>query len=75
MALNNRTKLGAVVVVSVLAGLTSFLLAVLLMAVGGFLIVWGQQSKRTEEFIGGLPGGDHLLKALGQLDLVLASRE
>jgi hypothetical protein len=75
MALNNRTKLGAVIVISVLAGLISFLLAVVLLAVGAFLIVWGQDSKRTEEFIGGLPGGNHLLKALGQLDVVLASRE
>jgi len=40
-------------------------LAVLLAA---FLIVWGQEPKRTEDFIGGLPGGDLLLGALAQLN-------
>ena len=63
---NDRTKLGTVIVVSVLAGMMFFWLALLLLAVGGFLIVWGQDPKRTEEFLAGLPGGEHLLKALGQ---------
>jgi hypothetical protein len=56
------------VAVSVLVGLTSHLLAPLLLAVAVFLIVWGQEPKRTEEFIGGLPGGEHLLRALAQLE-------
>jgi Mn2+/Fe2+ NRAMP family transporter len=68
MTLNNRTKLGISIAVSVIAGLAFHLIAVLLLAVAVFLIVWGQEPKRTEEFIGGLPGGDHLLKALAQLE-------
>jgi hypothetical protein len=71
MALSNRTKLGIAVAVSVMVGLTSHLLALLLLAVAVFVIVWGQEPKRTEEFIGGLPGGDHLLEALAQLNSAL----
>ena len=75
MALSIRTKLGISLAVAVLAGLTSVSLAVLLLAVAAFLIVWGQEPKRTEEFIGGLPYGGQLLKWLSQLDLALAPRE
>ncbi len=75
MIWNDRTKLGTVIVVSVLAGMMFFWLALLLLAIGAFLIVWGQDPKRTEEFLAGLPGGEHLLKALGQIDSAIPSRE
>jgi hypothetical protein len=75
MIWNDRTKLGTVIVVSVLAGILFFWLAALLLAVGAFLIVWGQEPKRTEEFLAGLPGGAQLLKALGQIDAAIPSRE
>ena len=71
MAWNKRTRLGIIVAVAVLAGLVSFWLALLLLAVAAFLIVWGQEPKRTEEFLGGLPGGAQLLKGLAQLSAVL----
>ena len=71
MALSNRTKLGSVIAVAVIASLASVLLAVLLLALAAFLIVWGQEPKRTEEFVGRLPYGDRLLKTLAQLDLAL----
>jgi hypothetical protein len=75
MVWNDRTKMGTVIVVSVLAGMMFFWLAVLLLAVGAFLIVWGQDPKRTEEFLAGLPGGVHLVKALAQVESALPSRE
>lgn len=71
MAWSNRTKLGIILVVAVIASLASVLLAVLLLALGAFLIAWGQEPKRTQEIVGGLPFGDHLLKTLSQLDLAL----
>jgi hypothetical protein len=74
MVLSDRTKRGIIIAVAVLAGLTSFWLAALLLVLAATLIAWGQQSKRTEEFLGGLPYGDYLLKALAQLDLWLSSR-
>jgi len=71
MAWNKRTRLGIIVAVAVLAGLVSFWLALLMLAVAAFLIAWGQQPKGTEEFLGGLPGGAQLLKGLAQLNTVL----
>ena len=67
MAVNNRTRLGITVAGSVLAGLTSIWIAMLLLVLGVLLIVWGQAPERTEEFVGRLPGGNFLLKALDRL--------
>jgi hypothetical protein len=67
--------MGIALAVAVLAGLTSVWLSVLLLALAGFLIVWGQNPTRTEEFVGGLPFGSHLLKAMAQLDSIISPRE
>jgi hypothetical protein len=75
MTLNNRTRLGIVLAVGIIASLVSFLAAVLLLAIAAFLIAWGQQPKRTEEIVAGLPFGDRLLKALTQLDATIGSGE
>lgn len=72
--MNQRTKMGIALGIAVSAGLTSILLAILLLALAGFLIVWGREPKRTEEFIGGLPLGNYLLKAMVQLDSLISSR-
>ena len=73
MALSNRTKLGSIIAVAVIASLASVLLAVLLLALAAFLIAWGQEPKRTEEFVGRLPyGGNYILKALAKLDSMLS---
>jgi hypothetical protein len=74
MVLSDRTKRGIIIAVAVLAGLTSFWLAALLLVLAAVLIAWGQEPKGTEEFVGGLPFGNYLLKALAQLDLLLSSR-
>ncbi|MBI1981796.1 MAG: hypothetical protein HYS63_09665 [Methylocystis sp.] len=73
--MNHRTKMGIALGIAVSAGLTSILLAMLLLALAGFLIVWGREPKRTEEFVGGLPFGNYLLKAMVQLDSLISSRE
>lgn len=62
MASNDRTKLGIAMGVAVLAGLTSVLFSVLLLALAGFLVVWGREPRRTEEFVGGLPFGLRALR-------------
>jgi len=67
MALNSRTKLGITLAIAVLAGLTFVWIAVLLLVLAALLIAWGQAPERTEEFVGRLPGGNALLKALDQL--------
>jgi hypothetical protein len=73
--MNHRTKIGIALGIAVSAGLTSFLLAVLLLALAGFLIIWGKEPKRMEEFVGGLPFGDYLLRAMARLDSIISSRE
>jgi hypothetical protein len=70
MTLNKRTKLGVTVAIAVLAGLTSVWIAVLVLVLAALLIAWGQASERTEAFIGGLPGGNYLLKALARIDRI-----
>jgi hypothetical protein len=75
MALSGRTKLGIAIAVSVLAGLASVLLAVLLLALAVFLIAWGEVPERTEAFVKGLPGGNYLQKALARIDLTLGPRD
>lgn len=72
MVLSNRTKRGIIVAVAVIVGLTSVWLAALLLVLAAVLISWGQEPKRTEGFVGGLPYGNYLLKALAQLDLLLS---
>lgn len=73
--MNHRTKMGIALGIAVSAGLTSFLLAVLLLALAVFLIVWGKEPKRTEEFVGRLLFGNYLLKAMARLDSIISSRE
>jgi hypothetical protein len=70
MALNKRTKLGITVAIAVLAGLTSGLAGMLVLGLAWLLIVSGQAPGRTESFVGGLPGGNYLLKALARIDLI-----
>jgi hypothetical protein len=67
MALSGRTKLGITLGVAVIAGLASVLLALLLLALAVFLIVWGQAPERTEAFVKGLPYGNSLLTAMANL--------
>jgi len=73
--MNHRTKMGIALGIAVSAGLTSFMLALLLLALAGFLIVWGKEPKRTEEFVEGLPLGNFLLKAMAQLNSIISSQE
>ena len=74
----NRRKtitLGIALAVAVLATVASATwVAVLLFVLAAFLIAWGMEPKRTEAFVGRLPFGNYLLKALAKLDLLLPGR-
>ncbi len=67
MALSGRTKLGITLAVAIIAGLSSVLLAMLILALAVFLIVWDQAPERTEGFVKGLPYGNSVLTALVKL--------
>jgi hypothetical protein len=71
MALNNRTKLGVILAVAVLAGLMSAWIAILLLVLAALLIAWGLMPERTETFVGRVPCGNYLLKALARIDLII----
>jgi hypothetical protein len=45
-----------------------------LFVLAAFLMAWGMEPKRTEAFVGRLPFGNYLLKALAKLDLLLPGR-
>ena len=72
MAMSNRTKIGVVLAVGVLAGLSSALLSLLLLAVAGFLIAWGQNPKGVEDFFESLPFSDYSSKAFSRLNSILS---
>ena len=65
-----RVTLGIAAAVAVLATVVSAVwISVLLFVLAAFLIAWGMEPKRTEEFVGRLPYGNYLLKALAKLEL------
>jgi len=70
MTLDKRAKLGIALAIAVLAGLTSGLAGMLVLVLAWLLIVWGQAPERTETFIGALPGGNYLLRALARIDRI-----
>ena len=74
----NRKKtitLGIALAVAVLGTVANATwITVLLFVLAAFLMAWGMQPKRTEAFVGRLPWGNYLLKALAKLDLMLSGR-
>ena len=66
--------LGIAAAVAVLAAVVSSIwISLLLFVLAAFLIAWGMEPKRTEEFVGRLPyGGNYILKALAKLDSLLS---
>ena len=72
----NRRKtitLGIALAVAVLATVASAAwITVPLFVLAAFLMAWGMQPKRTEAFVGRLPLGNYLLKALAKLDSIIS---
>jgi len=64
--------LGIAGAVAVLAALAVVWIAVPLLLIAVFLFAWGLEPKRTEEFVGRLPSGDYVLRALAKLDSIIS---
>jgi hypothetical protein len=64
--------LGIALAIAVLAAVAVVWIAVPLLVVAGLLFAWGLEPKRTEAFVGRLPSGNYLLKALAKLDLIIS---
>ena len=70
-----RTAVGVSLIAGVLLGLSgNIVIAALLLAMGMFIVVWGQVPKATENFIGRLPGGGEILKWLSYLAPIISAR-
>ena len=76
MANSRKTiTLGIALAVAVLATVASAAwVTVPPFVLAAFLMAWGMEPKRTEAFVGRLPFGNYLLKALAKLDLILPGR-
>jgi len=73
MASRKQTiTLGIALASAVLAAVAWWWIALPLLVLAGLLFAWGLEPKRTEEFIGRLPAGNHVLKALAKLDSIIA---
>jgi hypothetical protein len=65
-------KFGIAGAVAVLAVVVSVWIALPLLVLAILLFAWGLEPKRTEEFIGRLPSGNYVLKALATLDQLIS---
>lgn len=65
---------GIALAVAVLAAAIGsyFWLAVPLLVIAALLFAWALEAKRTEEFVGRLPYGNHVLKALAKFDSMIS---
>jgi hypothetical protein len=64
--------LGIALAVAIFAIFGSIWIAVPLLLIAGLLFAWGLEPKRTEEFVGRLPYGNYVLKALSKLDGIIS---
>jgi hypothetical protein len=64
--------LGIALAVVILAAVAVVWIAVPLFVLAVLLFAWGLEPKRTEAFVGRLPSGNYLLKALAKLDLIIS---
>jgi hypothetical protein len=63
-----RAKFGLAIAGSILIGAFFPLIALVLFLVAALLIASGKEPQKTQDFLAGLPGGDHAIKALAQVD-------
>ncbi len=68
-----KIKLGIAGAVAILAAISAAWIALPLLVLAALLFAWGLEPKRTEEFIGRLPSGNYVLKALAKLDSIISA--
>lgn len=67
-----KIKLGITGAVAILAVVSPVWIALPLLLIVMLLFAWGLEPKRTEEFIGRMPSGNYVLKALAKLDQIIS---
>src|SRR5258708_34935668 len=73
----SRITLGIALIVVALAAIGREYpwIVIPLVLVAVFLILWGRESRATEQFIAALPGGRYMLKGLHQVDVIVSPRD
>jgi hypothetical protein len=73
----DRTTLGIALLVAAAAviGKAYPLISVPLIMLAVFFIAWGRDQRSLEAFVGRMPAGHYLLKALNQLDLIISPKD
>lgn len=71
-ATDTRAKFGIAIAGSILVGAFFPLIALALFLIAALLIASGKEPQKTQDFLAGLPGGEHAIKALAQVDRWLA---
>jgi hypothetical protein len=64
--------LGIALAGALLAAVSVVWIAVPLLVLAVLLFAWGLEPKRTEEFVGRLPSGHYLLKAMAKFDSIIS---
>ena len=70
--IDGRTKKGLILAVAVICGIFFSNLSLLLLGIAGILIASGQAPKQVDDFLQGLPLGNHVAKAITQIDRYLS---
>ena len=65
-------KLGIAGAAAILAVVSPVWIALPLLVIVVLLFAWGLEPKRTEEFIGRVPYGNYVLKALAKVDQIIS---
>ncbi len=63
-----RVKFGTAIAVSIVVGAFFPVIALILFVLAALLIASGKGPAKTTEFLSNLPGGEHIAKALNQVD-------
>ena len=69
---HTRAKFGTAIAGSILVGAFFPLIALALFLIAASLIASGKEPQKTQDLLAGLPGGEHAIKALAQVDRWLA---
>ena len=72
LGLNGRTKRGVLLAAALLTGMLFPSIAILLLLLSCVLIASGQAQEQVEDFLKGLPLGEHMVCAINAVDRLLA---
>jgi hypothetical protein len=70
--IDSRTKKGLILALAVISGMFFSTFSLLLLVIAGILVASGQAPKQVDDFLQGLPFGNHIAKAINQIERYLS---